>query len=318
MNPFSVLDSDSDDDKPKPTATNAKENKATDNKKLKPANTTATGGGAKKAVAPALKKEQTGIAPGDAEVIATKEKIRDSGHGSKQKSENRSKKRAGGKNGNGGNQKNNNRRSGDSDAQQKKVSKGGQGSRNWGSDEAEARAANKDGRIEDDADHNDGEERAARIERELEPEPEPEPEPITFTFEEYMAQKAGAKKNEDVFGAIKERAVDASVEGKRVDEKEIENYLVVGGLKENKELKSKKDKSKKILQIDILGSEPEQQSNKDRDNKSKNPKTDSGVGVKDHHKTHRGHRGGVPSHHANKGKRANFDVSDQSAFPTLG
>ena len=245
-----------------------------------------------------------------------KKKIRDSGHGSKQKSENRSKNRAGGKNGNGGNQKNNNRRSGDSDAQQKKVSKGGQGSRNWGSDEAEARAANKDGRIEDDADHNDGEERAARIERE--PEPEPEPEPITFTFEEYMAQKAGAKKNEDVFGAIKERAVDASVEGKRVDEKEIENYLVVGGLKENKELKSKKDKSKKILQIDILGSEPEQQSNKDRDNKSKNPKTDSGVGVKDHPKTHRGHRGGVPSHHANKGKRANFDVSDQSAFPTLG
>ena len=308
MNPFSVLDSDSDDEKPKPSAAKSKENKAVDNKKPKPVNTIASGGGAKKSTAPAPKKEQTGIAPGEAEEIPAKEKLRDSGHGSKQKSENRSKNRAGKKA--DGNQKNNNRRSGDSDAQQKKVSKGGQGARNWGSDEAEARAANKDGRIEFDvADDYDGDEGKAPVES----EPEPEPEPITFTLDEYMAQKAGEKKNEDVFGAIKERVVDSNVEGKRVNDDGIQDYLVIGGLKENKELKSKKEKSKQVLKIGFLGgSDPEQSNTQDGDKKY-SASNDA------HRKTHRGHRGGVPSHHARgRGGKANFDVTDQSAFPSLG
>jgi len=305
MNPFSVLDSDSDDEKPQPTATKAKENKAADNKKSKPTNAAATGGGGKKPAVSAPKKEQTGIAPGEAEVIPTKEKLRDSGHGSKQRSENRSKNRAG-KNGDG-NQKNNNRRSGDSVAQQKKVSKGGQGARNWGSDEAEARAANKDGRIEDDLadDYDVGEGNVAA-------EPEPEPEPVTFTLEEYMAQRAGEKKNEDVFGAMKERAVDSNVEGRLVNDDGVQDYLVIGGLKENKDSKSKKDKSKQLLKIGFLGgSDPEQSTNE----KDKNAGSNDGT----HRKTHRGHRGGVQSHHSKgRGGRAYFDVTDQSAFPTLG
>lgn len=308
MNPFSVLDSDSDDDKPKAKAIAAKENsKSSDNKsKPKPttSTTTATGGGAKKTT-PAPKKEQTGIAPGEAEVIPTKEKLRDSGHGSKQKSENRSKNRAGSRN-DGRDQKNNNRRSGDSEAQQKKVSKGGGGSRNWGNEEAEARAANKGGKIENDdyADDNGDYGNSG------EPVAEPEPEPVTFTLEEYMAQKANERKNEDIFGAIKERAADASVDGKHIEAEEIGDYVAIGGLKENKEVKTKKEKSKQVLKIGFLSSETDQQQyNNDRDYKDKNNR-DGG-----HKKTHRGHRGGIHNH---QGGRAKFDVMDQSAFPTLG
>jgi hypothetical protein len=95
----------------------------------------------------------------------------------------------------------------------------------------------------------------------------------------------------------------------------VQDYLVIGGLKENKESKSKKDKAKQVLKIGFLGSsEPEQSNNKDKD-KDKNVGSNDGT----HRKTHRGTRGGVPSHHSKgRGGRANFDVTDQSAFPTLG
>ena len=128
----------------------------------------------------------------------------------------------------------NNQRRSDSDANTKKVSKSGGGSRNWGNEGDEARRADKDEGY--DGANNDAEDDA-------EDEEESETEPVTFTLDEYMAQKASKKKDEKLFGAVKERAVDSKVEGKKVIDSEIDNYLVVGGLKENKLAKEKKERN---------------------------------------------------------------------------
>ena len=138
----------------------------------------------------------------------------------------------------------NNQRRTDSESNAKKVSKGGGGSRNWGNDSEDARRANKGERDYDALDDVDN--------YEVELHEEPEPEPITFTLNEYMAQKAGEKKDEKLFGAVKERAVDGNVEGRRINDVGVDNYLVIGGLKENKQTREKKEKKTQVISVDFL------------------------------------------------------------------
>lgn len=87
-------------------------------------------------------------------------------------------------------------------------------------------------------------------------------EPVTFSFEEYQAKRNLARSNQDVFGAVKERAVDMKIDGSKVASS-LENYFVNGGLKEGKS-KSKETKSKQVLPIDFLGA-PSQDKPQDRD-----------------------------------------------------
>ena len=191
----------------------------------------------------------------------------------------------------------NNQRRSDSESNVKKVSKGGGGSRNWGNDIEEARKASKgekDDEVVDDFDNDDE-------------DSEKEPEPITFTLEEYMAQKAGEKKDEKLFGAFKERAVDSKVDGRRVNDVGLDNYLVVGGLKENKQSKEKKERKTQVITVDLLSTPQPSQSVFQGDRRSNN----------DNYGNRSGDRGSGRGGRGGRGRGRGGYSLDASAFPSL-
>ena len=208
----------------------------------------------------------------------------------------------------------NNQRRSDPDANTKKVSKSGGGSRNWGNEGDEARRADKDEGY--DGANNDAEDDAGD-------EEESEPEPVTFTLDEYMAQKASKKKDEKLFGAVKERAVDSKVEGKKVIDSEIDNYLVVGGLKENKLAKEKKERKTQVISVDLLSAPPASQSvfrgegrkNSNSNSNYGNRSGDRGSGGRGG-RDGRGDRGGRGGRGGGRGGRVGYSL-DASAFPSL-
>lgn len=288
---FSVLgDSDDEDTKVKPKTG------AGDKKPAAGTAKPATGGGGKAAGAKASKKDEGDDVVTKAGTLGAREA---GGHGPKQKSENRNRSRA---KGDKAGSLNNQRRSGDSNAQQKKSSKDGGGANNWGNEQEEARKANKTGKA-DLEDEDEGGERAV----ESAPEPEPEPEVPTFTYEEYLAQKkaTAATMNADVFGKIKERQVTDKVEGSLV-QNQLDDFAVVGGLKENKSARTRNAKEKNSLVVEFSNASLDKPKD-DRDRR----------GAGDRAGNNRRPDGSERTHRGQGRKNVKIDVNDKSAFPSL-
>jgi hypothetical protein len=298
---YSVLGDSDDEETPKlaKTATGAGANgKSGDQKKSAPAPKASGGGnktGGKPKSAPAASMSAV-----DSEVTKASERgVREAGgHGSKQRSENRNRQNRGDK----AASRNNQRRSGDSDAQTKRVAKGGGGAHNWGNETEDVRKINKTGKIDDD-EAADGGERATGP---SEPEPEPEPEPVTFTLDEYMQKRKAAQANNEIFGKVQERKVTEKIEGIKLGS-EQEDFLVVGGLKENKSGKTKNSKTKTVISATFQSAPSEKADDRDdrRGGRGGNVRPDGST------RTHRGRGLG------GRGGGAKIDVSDKSMFPSL-
>ena len=89
---------------------------------------------------------------------------------------------------------------------------------------------------------------------------------MTFTLDEYLAKRNAARSNLDAFSAVKERIVDGTVDGVKVDNA-LGDYFANGSLKENK--KSKEMKAKTVLSVEFTaaGTDKPQDRDADRDNK---------------------------------------------------
>lgn len=289
---YSCLGDSDDEESPKlskPTAGST--GKTEDKKKSAPAKA-APGGktGAKPKPAPAQ-----GPAPG-VDMVVTKASERGAreagGHGPKQRSENRNRRARNDKTGS----MNNMRRGGDPEMQGRRNVKGGSGAHNWGNESEDANKANKTGKF--DADDVVDEERVAAP---VEPEPEPEPEPVTFTLEEYRAQRKAAQTNSEIFGKVKERKVTDEIEGVKLSS-QIEDFLVIGGLKENKTAKSKSNKGRQVVDLTFANASLDKSDERDERRRSDNRHPDGSA------RTHRG---------SGRGKGPRIDVSDKSMFPSL-
>jgi Hyaluronan / mRNA binding family len=195
---------------------------------------------------------------------------------------------------------NNTRRSAP-EANAKRAPKSGGGSHNWGNDNEDARKVTKEGRIDgDDLDTPAADDGEAPAEAEVEVVPgnadrlnvyafrlsvskhllSTISEPVTFSLDEYMAKRNAARANQEVFAAVKERAVDAKIDGSKVDSS-LENYFVNGGLKENKS-KAKDGKAKQVLAISFLaGSTEKPETERERGPRPERGSSGAGRGGRD-------------------------------------
>lgn len=106
----------------------------------------------------------------------------------------------------------------------REVSRGGRGPGGWGNDAEEALNAEKhrdveagvEAVVEGEDPAADGEEAVAAAPAvEVAPRAEVPPEPTVFTLDEYLATRANARANPELFGAVQVRAVDADFSGMR-------------------------------------------------------------------------------------------------------
>merc|ERR1711907_739264 len=101
-------------------------------------------------------------------------------------------------------------------------------------------------------------------------------------------------------------AVDSDVEGRHINDAGVDNYLVIGGLKENKQVKEKKERKTQVISVDFLSAPPASQSvfqgDRRNNNNNNNRSGDRGGG--------RGGRGG-------RSGRGGGYYLDASAFPSL-
>lgn len=288
-NPFAVLN-DSDDETP-----------------VKPIKTTAASGGGEKKTSTGGGKKTGGKADdknakeNSAPIVGS-----DIGNADKDKKKNTNKNR---KTQPKTEKSSNNQRRSDSDANAKKVSKGGGGSRNWGNEGDEARQASKGYGGDYESNDNGG-----GGEDDDDNDAESEPEPITFTLEEYMAQKAGEKKDSTLFGKVKERKVDGAIGGTPVDHEEVGDYLVVGGLKENKQQKEKKGRKAQVIAVDLLSAQPSSQSVFQSDRRQNSNYSNNKGGDRNRDGSGRGGRGGRGD--GGRGNRRGYSL-DVSSFPSL-
>jgi len=317
MNFYAVLDDSDDEETPKVVASKSTATAKADGAKetKKPASTTAGPKGNSdkpKVQKDGPRKEVASAAPValDAEVTKTAEKggAREAGgHGPKQHRENRDRERGRrqpGKEKDLGST-NNTRRSAP-EANAKRAPKSGGGSHNWGNDNEDARKVTKEGRIDgDDLDTPAADDGEAPAEAEV----EVVPEPVTFSLDEYMAKRNAARANQEVFAAVKERAVDAKIDGSKVDSS-LENYFVNGGLKENKS-KAKDGKAKQVLAISFLaGSTEKPETERERGPRPERGSSGAGRGGRDSTRP-------APRENRSGKSSAKIDIMDKSAFPTL-
>lgn len=136
----------------------------------------------------------------------------------------------------------------------------------------------------------------------------PEPEPVTFTLDEYLAKRNAARSNLDAFVAVKERTVEATVDGVKVDNA-LGDYFANG--QPMKSTKTKEVKAKTVIAIDLLKNATE----KPQDREERGSDRDNGRG-------RAGNQGGSSSAGRFNGRPSRssvkIDISDKSAFPTLG
>jgi len=224
------------------------------------------------------------------------------GHGSKQHRENRDKKGRGGKNTDkkdGSNRREYDRRSGE-DANTKRAPKQGGGAHNWGNENDEARIASKQGKIDgEDLDPTGDSGEFAETEESSSPPP-----PETFTLDEYLAKRSLNRTNQDLFGSVQARNVESDLAGAKPASNPLEDFMVIGGLKENKSNKAKEAKTKQVIAVDFINASLE----KDRDEKSDNRGGGGGGGRRS---------GGGKSSGGGGRSQAKIDISDKSAFPSL-
>lgn len=85
---------------------------------------------------------------------------------------------------------------------------------------------------------------------------------MTFTLDEYLAKRNAARSNLDAFVAVKERIVEATVDGVKVDNA-LGDYFANGSLKENK--KSKETKAKTVLPVEFTAAGADKPQGRDSD-----------------------------------------------------
>jgi plasminogen activator inhibitor 1 RNA-binding protein len=139
----------------------------------------------------------------------------------------------------------------------REIKKGGDGARNWGSDKNEARTAQ--GPVVEGDEKPVVVEGDAEASTEIEAAPEviqvPEPEDNTISYEEYLKSKEATRANE-LLKPKEERQVDNEFSGKQAKKTEEEDFLVMGGAKQQR--KREKTKEKKTLEVNIRVASAEQ------------------------------------------------------------
>ena len=136
----------------------------------------------------------------------------------------------------------------------REVSRGGRGPGGWGNPEEEAHIAEKHVEVVEPVldDENAGPAGEAVDESagaEAEPAVELPPEPKVFTLDEYLATKATARANAELFGQVQERQVDADFSGMRSKQDKLADFIEPGS---SKSAKTKKDQQRSNAKTTIV------------------------------------------------------------------
>ena len=85
----------------------------------------------------------------------------------------------------------------------------------------------------------------------VEPAVELPPEPQVFTLDEYLATKANARANAELFGQVQERQVDADFSGMRSKQDKLSDFVDLGNAKAAKAKKEQQRSSAKTTIVDL-------------------------------------------------------------------
>lgn len=143
----------------------------------------------------------------------------------------------------------------------REVSRGGRGPGGWGNPEEEAHIAEKHVEVVEPvldeenagpaAEAVDESGESAEQAANAEPVVEAPPEPKVFTLDEYLASKAGARANTELFGQVQERQVDADFSGMRSKQDNLSNFIDLGNAKSAKAKKEQQRSSAKTTIVDL-------------------------------------------------------------------
>jgi len=211
--------------------------------------------------------------------------------------------------------------------------KGGRGAHAFGNEAQEAQDAEKDPASaepavdgEDGAAAEDGEPAAAS-----EPVVEAEPEPPTMTMEEFLAQRAAARANAQLFGEVKAvRKVETDLSGARRGKEDLGIWGGFGASKEEAEKQKEQRSHAKKQVLDVAFKNAALEQSRDRDDYDRPPRGGrGGRGERDGGRGGRGRgRGDYGDRRAEGSARPAYsggrgggggriDLSDSNAFPAL-
>jgi hypothetical protein len=204
-------------------------------------------------------------------------------------------------------------------------SKGGRGAHAFGSEGQEAQDAEKDPASAEPATDavDEGEDAAP-----AEPVVEAEPEPPTMTMEEFLAQRAAARANTQLFGETKPvRKVETDLSGARRGKEELGNWGGFGMNKDEGEKQKEQRSHAKTQILDVAFKNAALEAGRDRDDRDEGRGGRGRGGRGDGRDGGRGGRGGRgptdrrdaprPSGNGGRGGGSRIDLSDANAFPSL-
>lgn len=187
----------------------------------------------------------------------------------------------------------------------------GRGPYNWGNAAEESRLAEKNPELAN-PDTEAGDEADGQSPAVIEIV---EPEVPQLTYEEFVAQRNQARANQDIFGAVKERAVERDLAGIQIkDAGDLTDFMVLG--EEKSKTKSAKEQRSaalaKQMLLDVGFKNAALEANRERDDGDRGSR-----GGRGNDRRSGGGRGGRGSPTSRASSGANIDLSDTSAFPSL-